>query len=108
MLTSTGNNYWAYWSESSIFGGLDSLVTSVDVTNPSTASITGSLTVDGQIVSSRRIGKYLFFASRFYPSIPGEQPYNQTPEEWQDAVNNADVADLLPQYSVDGQTTELP
>ena len=102
VLTSTGNNYWAYWSDSSAFGGLDSLITRVDVTDPSTASITGSLTVDGQIVSSRRIGKYLFFASRFYPTIPGEQPYDQTPEEWREAVNNADVADLLPQYSVDG------
>ncbi len=102
VLTSTGNNFWAYWSESSVFGGLDSLITRVDVTDPSTASITGSLTVDGQIVSSRRIGKYLFFASRFYPTIPGEQPYDQSPEEWQQAVNNADVADLLPQYSVDG------
>lgn len=102
VLTSTGNNYWAYWSDSSAFGGLDSLITRVDVTAPSTASVTGSLTIDGQIVSSRRIGKYLFLASRFYPSIPGEQPYDQTPEAWADAVNNADVADLLPQYSRDG------
>lgn len=102
VLTSSGNNYWAYWSESSAFGGLDSLITRVDVTDPSTASVTGTLTVDGQIVSSRRIGKYLFFASRFYPNIPGVQPYDQSPEEWREAVNNADVTDLLPQYSVDG------
>ncbi|ASJ71335.1 beta-propeller domain-containing protein [Granulosicoccus antarcticus] len=106
VLTSNSNNYWAYWSESYSFGDQSSVITRVDVTDPDNASITGSLTVDGQIVSSRRIGKYLFFASRFYPTIPGVQPYDQTPEAWQAAVNNADVTDLLPQYQLDGSDVQ--
>ena len=108
VLTASGNNFWAYWAEPAAFGGQTSLITRVDVTNPQNASISGSFQLDGQIISSRRIGKHLFFASRFYPRIDGPQPYEQTPEQWQETVNNATDADLLPQYSNDGSETNTP
>ncbi|NND91492.1 MAG: hypothetical protein HKN42_11575 [Granulosicoccus sp.] len=108
VLTATGNNFWGYWAESEAFGGLDSLITSVDVSNPASATVTGTVRIDGQIVSSRRIGKYLFFASRFYPSIKGIQSYNVSVDQWESAVNNADAAELLPQFSRDDSGSTQP
>ncbi len=101
-LSSSGANYWANWSNSTAFAGQDSVISRVDVTDPATASITGTFRIDGQIVSSRRIGKHLFFASRFFPNLPGEQPWTQSPEQWQQTVNNAELTHLLPRYSNDG------
>jgi len=105
LLSSSGGGYWGYWDSSAAFGGLDSVVTRIDVDDPATAEITGSFRIDGQIVSSRRIGKYLFFASRFYPTLPGPQPWELTPGEWEAAVQAADDDSLLPAY-VDEATGE--
>lgn len=108
ILSATGNDFWAYWSEPMMFGGRDSLITRVNVTDADNPSVSGTLDLDGQIVSSRRIGKYLFLASRFYPQIQGVEPYQSTPEQWQEAVNNASADELLPQYSLDGSVTRTP
>lgn len=106
VLTATGNDFWAYWSEPVMFGGRDSLITRVDVSDASNAFVSGTLNMDGQIISSRRIGKYLFLATRFYPQIPGVEPYQVSAEQWQAAVDSASAEDLLPQYSLDGSVTE--
>jgi len=99
ILTSSSNGYWGYWDEwgrPDAFGGIDSMITRIDVDDPANAGISGNVSIDGQIVSSRRIGPYLFVASRFYPRLPGRQPWEQTADEWRDAVGSADEADLLP------------
>ena len=105
LLSSSGGGYWGYWDTSAAFGGLDSVVTRIDVDDPASAEITGSFRIDGQIVSSRRIGQYLFFASRFYPTVPGPQPWELSPGEWEAAVASADDESLLPAY-VDESTGE--
>ena len=105
ILVSSGGGYWGYWDTSAAFGGLDSVVTRIDVDDPASAEITGSFRIDGQIVSSRRIGKYLFFASRFYPTVPGPQPWELSPGEWEAAVAAADDESLLPAY-IDESTGE--
>ncbi len=105
LLSSSGGGYWGYWDTSIAFGGLDSVVTRIDVDDPASAQITGSFRIDGQIVSSRRIGKYLFFASRFYPTLPGPQPWELGPGEWEAAVQATDDDSLLPGY-VDEATGE--
>jgi len=105
FITASGNNYWSYWGDSYAFGGVDSVIKEVDVTDPAAAAVKGSIRLDGQVVSSRRIGKHLFFASRYYPALPGEQPWNQTPQQVQEQVNNTDLSALLPQYRL-GDTGE--
>ncbi|MFT6301963.1 MAG: hypothetical protein ACI9XK_002610 [Granulosicoccus sp.] len=98
FISATGNNYWAFWATPTAFSGVDSLITKVDVSDPSSPSVTSSFKFDGQIISSRRIGKHLFFASRYYPTLPGEQPWTQSPEVWAAQVDSADLAGLLPEY----------
>ena len=108
ILSASGNNFWAYWSEPAMFGGRDSLVTKVDVTDAANASVSGTLNLDGQIISSRRIGKYLFLASRFYPQIPDVDPYQVGSDQWRQAVNSASAEELLPQYSLNGAASRTP
>lgn len=108
VVSATGNNFWAYWSEPAMFGGRDSLITRVDVTDASNASVSGTLNLDGQIISSRRIGKHLFLASRFYPQIPDVEPYQVSAAQWRAAVDEASTEDLLPQYRLNGAVASTP
>lgn len=99
FVTSTGGGYWDYWDQSSAFSGLSSSVSKVDLSDPSSAEVEVSLQIDGQIVSSRRIGNHLFFASRFYPAIGGNQPWTLSQDQWEGIVNSTDMSTLLPQYT---------
>ncbi len=105
VVTSTGNGYWANWSDPYGFSGLTSVVSRVDVSNPQTAGVTGSLEIDGQIVSSRRIGKHFFFASRYYPYFPQVTPGTLSEEELRQRLDTTDLATLLPEYH-DRQTDQ--
>ena len=110
LLTSSGGGYaYTDWSDSYSYGGLDAAITRIDVADPDTAAIDARVRLDGRIVSSRRIGKHLFVASRFYPRIPGPQPWELSPEDWRAAVESADEADLLPGYTLgeDGERRPL-
>jgi hypothetical protein len=108
FISATGNNYWAYWSSPTAFSGVDSLITKVDVSNPSAPAVTSSFQFDGQIISSRRIGKNLFFASRYYPTLPGVEPWTQSPDVWAAQVDSADLADALPEYVRNGESEGTP
>ena len=108
VVSASGSNYWAYWDTSIAFSGVDSLITKVDVSNPALPAVTASFQFDGQIISSRRIGKHLFFASRYYPTLPGEQPWTQTPEVWAAQVDSADLTSALPSYTRNGETEGTP
>lgn len=102
IISASGSNYWGLWSEPAAFGGRDSLITRVDVSDALNAAQDASLKLDGQIISSRRIGQYLFLATRFYPQIDDAQPYQMSPEQWRETVDNASSDDLIPHYSLDG------
>ena len=102
VISATGGNYW--WDTTKSFAGVDSLITKVDVSNPSIPSVTASFQFDGQILSSRRIGKHLFFASRYYPTLPGEQPWTQSPEVWAEQVDSTELSAVLPQYVTEDES----
>jgi len=108
LVTSSGSNYWQYWDSSTAFSGVDSVITQIDVTNPADPTITGSLQFDGQIISSRRIGNQLFFASRYYPTLPGEEPWNQSPEVWAQQVDSTDLSTVLPTYITEDMGSASP
>ncbi len=99
IITSSGlgGGHWGYWGEPYAFADLQSSITRIDVSNPSNAGVKSSLKIDGQIVSSRRIGKHLFVASRYYPYIDGLDPNAAAPELWRDTIENTDLANLLPE-----------
>jgi len=79
-------------------------ITRLDVSNPAAPEQSHHVSVDGQIVSSRRIGNQLFFASRHYLTIPDVYPYDISAAEWEEVVNNTDIATLMPQVVAAGST----
>lgn len=104
-VTASGANHWAYWGSSTAFSGVDSLITQVNVSNPASPSIDATFAFEGQMVSSRRIGKHLFFVARYYPSLPGTEPWTQSAEDWAAQVDSTDLSTVLPKYYRNGSET---
>ena len=102
ILTSSSlQNFWANWASPYSFHRQSSSIKKYDVTDPNGAVAAGELTLDGQIVSSRRIGNYLYVASRYYPDIPGIDPWAVDQATLESAIESTDVDELLPSV-VDG------
>ena len=104
FISATGNDFWSYWSSSTAFSGVDSLITKIDLNDSAAPVVAASFQFDGQIISSRRIGNNLFFASRYYPTLSGEEPWTQAPDVWAEQVDNADLASALPSYIRNGES----
>jgi len=105
VLSAAGNGYWDSWGEPLAFRGSDSLVARIDVTDPDTAAVDARLRIDGQTVASRRIGRYLFLATRFYPTLSGVSPFAVDARTWRQTVASASEEALLPGWSLDGGET---
>ncbi|MBX2835351.1 MAG: beta-propeller domain-containing protein [Gammaproteobacteria bacterium] len=99
ILTSSGGGYYGYWDDSYQFAEAQTIITRADVTDPANLTVTDNIVLDGTIVSSRRIGDYLYFASRYYPHVPGADPYTMSAEDYRAAIESADIASLMPSYS---------
>jgi len=91
--------YHGGWNDSYAYSQSVSTITNLNVTDPLQTTIENSLRIQGQIISSRRIGKHLYFASRYYPFVQGADPYNMSPEEYQQVVENADLSESLPKIT---------
>ncbi len=103
-------NFGGYgvWGNSYAFGGTDTLVARVPLADPTTARVDASLRIDGQTVSSRRIGDRLFIATRFYPRLDGIEPWSVDQQTWAEAVAATADEDLLPAWTdTDGTRTTL-
>ena len=84
-----------------------SLVSKIDITDATQASVAQSVKFDGEIISSRRIDDKLFVASRYYPE-PGFNHSSMLPAEFESAVAEADLTQTLPKITnADGTTTDL-
>jgi len=108
IISSAGGGFWGYWDQPIAFSGLQSTFAKVDIEDAANASLTETFTVDGQIISSRRIGDSLFFASRYYPVVPGTQQVEPSTDEWIAIIDSADLAALMPQYTRSGSDETTP
>jgi len=83
----------------------------LDVSDPAVPTQQAKLSIDGQLISSRRIGSYLYLATRHTPMPKGIVEYPQTQTDAavnRNIINNASLSDLLPTYSVnDGEALSL-
>lgn len=96
MTSSSMGGYWGYWDASYQFLGQKSSVYKIDINNPAAAAVSDSLSLDGQIVASRRIGNYLYVASRFFPY---PEPYPVDTEQALLQIEQTPVEDLLPKIT---------
>ena len=82
-----------------------------DVTDPSGAASVWSLTLDGLLLESRRIGNQLFLITHSFPQIPGLNLAASSEEQKlanERLIRNASLQTLLPQYRInDGNRQPL-
>jgi len=84
---------------------------SLDVSNPDIPSQQSKVTIDGHLINSRRIGSYLYLATRHTPTPKGIviNPTSQADAVLnRSLINNAGLNDLLPNYRInDGEAISL-
>lgn len=95
-------HYARYWQDRKI------QLHFVDVEDPSQMSIKDTLSIDGTLISSRRIGETLYLVSKYSPSIP-ELPFSindhSVTTENAARLETIKLADLLPKF-IDGAGTQ--
>ncbi len=96
---------WSRWFIPSFWQNQQSQMYLLNVANPENPTQTAKLTVDGQVISSRRIGSTLYVATRHSPTLTGLVQYPTTETEAaanRTLINNATLADFLPDYQLNG------
>jgi uncharacterized secreted protein with C-terminal beta-propeller domain len=86
--------------------GID--ITLYDVRSPSTPAKTWSLSMDGDLMGTRKIGDTLYVISTFIPSIETLNFAAETPEaklKNEQIIAQTQVEKLLPEYSINGGTS---
>ncbi len=96
---------WSRWFIPSYWQNQQTQLYLLNVANPANPVQTAKLTVDGQAISSRRIGSTLYIATRHSPTLPGLEQYPTTEAAAaanRTLINNAKLADFLPDYQLNG------
>ncbi len=77
-----------------------------NVSNPAKPAAAASLSIDGYLIASRRIGDIIYIVSRYTPYIEGYLPYPATEKEKQEntvLLQGASLSDLLPDIRINGK-----
>lgn len=77
-----------------------------NVSNPAQPSSVISISINGYLISSRRIGETIYIVSRYTPYIDGFTTFPDSAKEEQDnasLLNNTSLQDLLPDISINGK-----
>ncbi|MDH5542767.1 MAG: beta-propeller domain-containing protein [Nitrospinota bacterium] len=105
-IIATGSNFdYGYWFNPWYGVNSTTSIDLVDVSDPASPANLKNISIDGQVISSRRIGETLYLVTRFTPSIDGYEMY---PADDAQKNNNtalleaATLSDLLPGYRIDG------
>ncbi len=100
---------WDMWFTPSYWADRKTEVFSLDVADPSFPTLQNKLTLDGQLISSRRIGSTLYIATRHTPSIAGLNTYPQDEQAIQTnraLINRASLASMMPAYQINDGTAQ--
>ncbi len=102
---------WSRWFIPSYWQNQQTQLYLLNVANPANPVQTAKLTVDGQAISSRRIGSTLYIATRHSPTLPGLEQYPTTEAAAaanRTLIHNAKLADFLPDYQLNsGSKTDI-
>lgn len=92
---------WVFWYSPLAWLHAKSTVASVDVSDPVHPEQAATLELEGEIISSRRIGDVVYLATRFQPYIQGLEPFYPNGPEAVAAIERIEAAqldDLVPSY----------
>ncbi len=101
---------WGMWSCAWCWQNTSTEVGLFDVSVPEDPQAAGSVSVDGQLIGSRRIGEYLYLVTRYTPFIANYNPYpaTTTDQEQNEAIlTGATLTDLLPAIHITGRSPAL-
>ena len=104
-----GASVWSNWFEPSYWQNRTTELFSIDVSDPLTPQQTDKLSVDGQLISSRRIDNTLYIATRYTPHIDGLVNYPADASEVasnQQLIDASSLDSLLPQYRINNQESQ--
>lgn len=110
VLLSSGSFDWAYWSSPRYFMNGQTIVSWIDASNTGELLLNKTLTIDGQMISSRKIDNQLILVTRFHPAVDGiVVPYDDASvESNRRIIEQSDESDLVPGYTLqvgDNRTT---
>lgn len=98
------------WSRTENWQDGQSNMAIVDVQSKTTPVIKFSLSMDGYVVQSRRIGNEVFLISRYSPIIPGLDYYPETDTDVNAnklLINELVMSDLLPKLTINDEEFDL-
>ncbi len=117
LLITVGARAWTDWDLAYNHWSWTFGITEVGLYNvnaPLHAEAAGRITLDGRLLASRRIGEVLYVVTRHSPVLDGFHPgFDSQPEnqkklaEYETAVEAAELPDLLPSYSLNGESRGL-
>ena len=91
-LSSNHSNYWSNWFRSDYFAQQTTDLFFFDISTPSTASLSNTLSFDGSVIDSRRNGDVLYLVLRHFPD------YLYNTNNTDDPQDNTTATDILPHY----------
>ncbi len=106
LVALAGQNYAVAWLDVWNWAGNRVDIELLDATDPTELSLATSLSLDGNLISSRRIGDTLYLVTRYTPFIDNFVPTafdSVTQQSNTDALGEASLSDLLPALRIDGQ-----
>ena len=107
---SSNNQAMSDWFNKEHWSNRKTEVFNLDLSDPTSPNQLDKLTLDGQLISSRRIGNVLYLAIRQTVTIPelilqpvndGEAAYNRR------VIENISMKELLPQHETNGKKAAL-
>ncbi|MGE0087641.1 MAG: beta-propeller domain-containing protein [Desulfococcaceae bacterium] len=113
LLITTGgnaNDVWDCWYSPWYWTNGITEIGIFDVSAPENPSLLYHIKLDGQMISSRRIGEKLYVVTRYTPNLPEYVPYPATEEQERQnetVLENAKLSDMLPKMEVNGESSAL-
>ncbi|MDA1369375.1 MAG: beta-propeller domain-containing protein [Proteobacteria bacterium] len=111
LITLSGQNVFLAWFDVWSWGSNKIELEFLNAADPANLSIEERVTIDGELISSRRIGNTLYLVSRYTPFIAGYSPYaidSATRQANDELLANTTLADLTPKLTLlDQQSLDL-
>lgn len=111
LVTLSGPNNYVAWFDVWSWGSNKTELEFLSTEDPSDLSLQEKMIIDGDLVSSRRVGETLYVVTRYTPSIPGFNPFASDAEsiaENDSLLSSTSLSDLTPKLSLlDDEEREL-
>ncbi len=110
LITLAGGNHYFGWRGIWGWQNTETQLEFFDASNPANLVSLESITIEGQLVSSRRIGETLYLVTRYTPNLPFYQPYaldDASAEKNEEVLASSSISDLLPK-AIDSSKQSQP